>query len=102
MSLTKKYLKTKPVCKVTFKLTPEVSEKIAKANLVGDFNNWDVDAFKMTKKKDGTFSRIVDLEVGKKYQFRYLIDGEHWINDEKADDYVPNGVSFESNCVVEL
>ena len=42
MAITKKFLKSKPVCKVTFAL----SETEAKtAEVVGDFNDWGATAF---------------------------------------------------------
>jgi hypothetical protein len=31
-----------------------------------------------------------DLELGRAFQFRYLRDGEVWLNDNQADAYVPN------------
>ena len=40
------------------------------------FNNWDKSANRMKKLvKDGSFSVVVDLEVGKEYEFKYLLDG---------------------------
>jgi hypothetical protein len=42
---------------------------------------------------------MLELEPGREYQFRYLINGEHWWNDWNADDYVP-GVSGADNCLV--
>ena len=102
MSLTKKYLKSKPVCKVTFKLTPEQIEGAKKVALVGEFNNWDASQTPMRKLKDGSFTKTVELSVGEDYEFRYLLDGEKWINDEGADKYVPTGVSYEENCAVSV
>ncbi|MDX1655300.1 MAG: isoamylase early set domain-containing protein, partial [Candidatus Competibacteraceae bacterium] len=40
---------------------------------------------------DGSFTVTVNLESGKEYQFRYLLDGERWENDWEADKYVPAG-----------
>ncbi len=104
MSLTKKYLKSKPVCKVTFKITKTAAKEIAakEVTVVGEFNDWDIKGTKMKKAKDGSFATTVDLEVGKEYQFRYLVNGETWTNDTKADKYVSAGVGSEENCVVVL
>lgn len=102
MGLTKKYLKSKPVCKVTFKVSPEQIEGAKKVALVGGFNNWDVKETPMRKLKDGSFTKTLELSVGEEYEFRYLIDGEKWINDEAADKYVPTGVSYEQNCAVSV
>ena len=102
MSLKKKFLKSKPLCKVTFTLPAEVVDNAKSVNLVGEFNEWNLDtAETMRKLKDGSYTRTLDLEVGRAYQFRYLVDGDTWINDTEADAYVPSGLG-EENCVVEL
>lgn len=102
MAIKKQYLKSKPVCKVTLTLASEAAKEAKKVNVVGDFNNWNKKTTAMDKLKNGTFKTIVDLEVGKKYQFRYLIDGEVWENDWAADEYVPNNLTFEENSVINL
>ena len=102
MSVTKKFLKSKPVCKVTFKLQSELAKEAKSAVLVGDFNNWNPKKVKMTKLKNGAFTTTLDLETGKSYAYRYMLDGSKWVNDEEADKYVPSGIGVEENCVVEL
>ena len=101
--IKKKFLKSKPVCKVTFTLPADLAGEAKQVNLVGEFNEWNLDtAETMRKLKDGSYTRTLDLAVGQSYQFRYLLDGDNWVNDEAADAYVPNGISYEENCVVEL
>lgn len=103
MSIKKKFLKSKPVCKVTFNLPADSVNGAKEVLLVGEFNEWNPDtAETMRKLKDGSYTRTLDLDAGKSYQFRYLLDGENWVNDTEADAYVPNGVSYEENSVVEL
>jgi 1,4-alpha-glucan branching enzyme len=69
--------------------------------LIGDFNGWDpAGAVALKKQKDGSYKGIVELETGKEYQFRYLLDGEKWENDWEADKYVPSGVEGAENSVV--
>lgn len=103
MSLKKKFLKSKPVCKVTFSLPEELVAGAKKVNIMGDFNNWDLKkAESMRKLKDGSYTRTLDLDKDQNYEYRFLVDGETWINDLEADSYVPNGVSYEENCVVEV
>jgi len=98
MTLKKKHLKTKEICKVTFILEPEVVGEAEKAFIVGEFNNWSETKNPLKKLKNGTFKTTLDLDKNKEYQFRYLVDGK-WINDNKADKYVPNEFSSE-NAVV--
>ena len=77
MSIKKKYLKSKPVCKVTFTVPAEVVDGAKSVNLVGEFNEWNLDtAETMRKLKDGSYTRTLDLAAGQSYQFRYLVDGE--------------------------
>jgi hypothetical protein len=44
MSIKKQYLKSKPVCKVTFRIPKEVANGTRMAALVGEFNNWNPEA----------------------------------------------------------
>lgn len=100
MSLKKQYVKEKPVCKVTFKLPQDVVSSANKVNLTGDFNNWDLEGLTMKKTRTGEYSVSLELEKGKEYQFRYVIDGKEWINEEQADKFVPNVFQTENSVVV--
>ncbi|MFQ5542897.1 MAG: isoamylase early set domain-containing protein [Nitrospiria bacterium] len=100
MSLSKKYLKSKPVCKVKFELPKEATENASRVLLLGDFNNWDANTIPMKRLKKGGFTSTVNLPSGKEYQFKYLIDEGTWENDWKADKYVPNSYGDSDNSVV--
>ncbi len=102
MSLTKQLLKSKPVVKVTFAIPAEAAAEAKTIAVLGEFNGWDAAAAPLKKGKDGVFKTTVELEAGKEYQFRYLIDGERWENDWEADKYVASPVSLEENSVVVL
>jgi len=100
MSLKKQFLKTKPVCKVTFILANDIAVSAKKVNLSGDFNNWDIESIPMKKAKSGEFTASIELEKGKEYQFKYLIDGREWINEKEADKFVPNEFQSENSVIV--
>lgn len=100
--IKKQFLKSKPVCKVTFSLEPEAAEHAENVELVGEFSNWAEAPISMKKLKNGSFKTTLDLETGKDYQFRYVIDGAKWENDWEADAYVPNNFTFEENSVVSI
>ncbi len=51
MSLTKRFLKNKPICKVNFKVSKEVVGSATKVELLGDFNEWQPGSQKMKKKQ---------------------------------------------------
>lgn len=96
--MTKNYPKTKKgTCKVTFELPKDVGA--ASASILGDFNSWDARATPMTRKRDGSFSAAVSLQVGKEYRFRYLLDSTRWENDWDADSYLPNNFGTEDSVV---
>ena len=99
MSLKKQYLKSKSVCKVTFTLENDIATSATKVNLAGDFNNWDIESIPMKKSKSGIFSVSIDLEKGKEYQFKYIIEGKDWVNELEADKYVYNEFNSENSVV---
>ncbi len=93
--IKKEYLEGKNVCRTTFRL-PKVAAPDAKTvSIVGDFNNWNIHANHMKKMKNGDYAISIDLEPGREYQFRYLIDETRWENDWNADRYEP---SPHGNC----
>jgi 1,4-alpha-glucan branching enzyme len=70
-------------------------------HVTGDFNGWDTGATPMSRLKNGDYGVTVDLETGREYRFRYLIDGCRWENDWGADRYDPNPHGeFDSVVVV--
>lgn len=103
MSLKKQFLKSKPVCKVTFSLTKEEVNDANTVVVLGDFNNWnEKEGIELKKFKNGSFKVSIDLETEKEYQFKYLIDGVTWENDGEADKYVNSGIGAEENSVIVL
>ena len=88
MPIQKRFLKSKPVCKATFMFPKELAGNAKRVNLVGDFNNWNRENHTMKKLKNGSFKIILDLPVGREFQYRYLIDSERWENDPEADKYI--------------
>ena len=95
MAITKKYLKSKPVCKVTFELEGIEADSIV---AVGNFNEWDATATPLKKFKNGKFKATVDLAADNSYEFRYIVDGSY-INDEQADSFVLNGFASENGVL---
>ncbi len=72
-------------------------------NLVGDFNDWDRENLPFRHNWAGNWEIELELEAGREYRFRYLLDGEHWRDDWQADSYVPNPYgSYDSIIIAEL
>ncbi len=95
--LTKRYLKSRPVCRVTFTLPEAIDAQTA--YLVGDFNDWDSHAMPM-KKSGRRFKLTIDLTPGREYQFRYLVNETEWYNDWNADRYIPNPYGGDNSVVI--
>lgn len=102
MAIRKKFLKSKPVCKVKFELPKSEVENGESVFLVGDFNNWDTSSTPMKKLKSGKYTVTLDLEVDRDYQFRYLIGQESWKNDLEADRYEASPFADSKNSVVSV
>ena len=98
MSIEKKFLKSKPECKVTFKLKAKEAKKV---EVAGAFNNWNGEEFQLKKLKNGTFKGSVNLATNNSYEFKYIVDG-NWINDESADALVWNDYANSENSLIEL
>jgi len=100
VSLKKRYLKSKPVCKVTFELPRKAAPAAESVGVAGDFNGWDPQVTPLTRKKSGDFNVTLELASGREYQFRYVIDGQTWENDWQADRYAPSEIPGVENSVV--
>ena len=74
--------------KVTFVLPKEAVENAETVAVLGDFNNWQ-NGVVLAKQKDGSFKTAVELEKGRSYEYRFLINGEKWENDWAAESYAP-------------
>lgn len=99
MSLQKKYLKTRPVCKVTFDAPETLVPGAKTVHLVGDFNGWAMDATPMKRQK-GRFTATLELTPGQRYQFRYLINHTRWENDPQADDFVQTPLAQNAVAII--
>ncbi len=88
------------LARVTFELPATVWA--GQISLVGEFNNWDRQVTPMTQDRlDESWRATLDLEAGRRYRFRYLLDGDTWLTDRQADDCAANATgSYDS--VVDL
>ena len=98
MAIKKQYLKSKPVCKVTFTVEAEAAKKVS---IVGSFNEWNEKATPLKKLKNGTFKGTVDLDAENSYEFKYIVDGDY-VNDTAADSYVWSEYASAENSVVSV
>lgn len=87
--------------KIIFKLPAEAVEGATEALLLGDFNNWSEEkAIGLERQEDGSYRTIVQLEAGRTYQYRFLLNDGRWVNDYNAQNYVPVSGFYIDNCVI--
>jgi 1,4-alpha-glucan branching enzyme len=100
--INKKYQKDNTCCEVTFSLPLEAAPDAQEIRVVGDFNHWNWEEGVPMKAAKKEYRATVELEPGRQYEFRYLLDNERWENDREADGYVPSPFEGVHNCVVSL
>ena len=86
--IKKTYSSTGNVCRVTFRVPADVHAETA--HVCGEFNEWDRTGHPMKRRKDGSFSVTLSLKPTHSYRFRYVVDGDRWMNEPDADGYVRN------------
>ncbi len=96
----KEYLKSSAACRVTFRLPKEAAPGARNITIVGDFNSWNINETPMKRLKSGDFKLTLKLQCKSEYRFRYLIDGNRWENDWRADRYVPNHYGCDDSMVI--
>lgn len=101
--MKKAYSAQAKLATVTFSLPAEAVGQANSVLLLGDFNDWDWrKGIMLTKQSDGSFSVDLELEAGRAYQFRYVLDQVSWVNDWEADGYVASPYPGVDNCLVDL
>lgn len=98
MAIKKQFLKSKPVCKVTFTLLASEASSVV---VVGSFNEWSEEATPLKKLKNGSFKGTLDLDSGISHEFRYLVDGKY-VNETEADAFKWSDFAGAENSVLSL
>jgi hypothetical protein len=68
-------------------------------SLTGDFNNWRENDILLQQTRSGVWQAAVDLPLGARYQFRYVVDGQ-WRTDSHADGISDNIYGTQNSFVV--
>jgi 1,4-alpha-glucan branching enzyme len=78
--------------KISFAL-PEDHPHAAHAYVAGTFNDWDPQADRLIRRSNQTYSAVVTLDKGERYEYRYVTEDGDWFNVGDADAYEgENGV----------
>ena len=70
-----------------------------RVSLIGEFNDWKEDVDFLTQDRDGHWRATLDLPVGHRYEFHYLIDGHNQI-DLRADGLSLGGYGEQNSIVL--
>ncbi len=84
---------------VTFEAAPE--DGAHTVCVAGDFNDWNPTALPMKQRKDGTWAATIRLPKARRYQYRFVVNGDRWLSDEQADASTPNEYGAH-NSVLDL
>lgn len=98
MAIKKQFVKSKPVCKVSFTVQNKEAKSVA---VVGDFNNWNAEEGNLPKLKNGSFKATFEIPSSNSYEFRYFIDGV-FENEAEADAQKWNDFAGAENSVLVL
>jgi 1,4-alpha-glucan branching enzyme len=85
--------------RVTFRISSYVwADSIT---LAGEFNDRDTARHPLQQTSSDEYWHIsLDLEPGRAYRFRYLVDGKDWMDDDHADRYEDNPFGSLDSVVV--
>lgn len=70
-------------------------------SLTGDFNDWRENDIMLQQTRSGVWQATVDLPMGGRYQFRYIVDGQ-WRTDSHADGTLDNNYGSENSLVIAI
>jgi len=99
MSISKQFLKSKPECKVTFSVQATEAQSV---EVAGAFNDWVPNKLPLKKRKDGVFKGTINLPINNSFEFKYVVDGSKWVNDEQADNFVWNDFAGSENGLLNV
>jgi hypothetical protein len=68
-------------------------------SLTGDFNEWRENDIILQQARSGVWQAIVDLPLGGRYQFRYVVDGQ-WCTDSHADGTADNSFGSQNSLII--
>ncbi|HMS70536.1 MAG TPA: isoamylase early set domain-containing protein, partial [Saprospiraceae bacterium] len=96
--IKKKY--SKNGCKVTFSFKKGALTGSEDVRVLGDFNGWNWENGAKLNYSKGEFSGSIDLELGKRYEFKYASNEHFWFNDTHGDGYTSSPYYGIDNTVI--
>lgn len=68
-------------------------------SLTGDFNDWRENDIVLKQTRSGVWQATLDLPLGARYQFRYVVDGQ-WCTDSHADGTSDNNFGSQNSLII--
>jgi hypothetical protein len=68
-------------------------------SLTGDFNEWHENDVMLQQTRSGVWQAALDLPLGARFQFRYVVDGQ-WCTDSHADGTSDNNFGSQNSLVI--
>ncbi len=97
MMMRKEPGKRMDTVRVTFGISSSIW--VDQVHLVGDFNNWNRHSLPLEHSPHNGWRISLELQKGRVYQYRFLLDRARWCNDCNADRYVPNPFGGDNSVV---
>jgi hypothetical protein len=94
--MSKRFFKTRDEVEVTFEIP---ADGVTSAALVTDRHEWRPQPMRRAARGKGPFRIKLRFSKDDPVQFRYLLDGCRWENDEAADAYWPNALGSDNSVV---
>ena len=98
--IERKYSKDQSKCRITFWLPREFAPEARCIAVAGSFNGWNQYSHLLSKLENGELSLVVEVEAGREYEFRFIIDETRWENASNADRYVWSDIGNCENSVI--
>ena len=95
--IKKSFVKSKQQYKVTFEVPTEQIGEGRDVRVLATFNDWSWDGGLVLKAGKNSYKGNTELPAGH-YQFRYLVDGWDWKNDDSADAYTDSNLNSVNCC----
>ena len=95
--LKKRFFKTKDEVEVTFSIPADGHSEAA---LLCDMHDWTAIPMKRSDRGKGPFRTRIRIPKDTEVQFRYLLDGCVWKNDDAADAYAGNEFGTNNSVVL--
>ena len=89
--------------KVKFLLPAHIVGEATQAKLIGEFNQWNTEeALAFSRTENGNIECVLELQPGKTYQYKYLLNDGRWVTDEANKTWVEVYGGVVENSIISI